>query len=114
MKTDVSKPIKSKAPMWATAVATVCGVGNLKPGPGTWGSLVTVVLWWGISRPVAPNSQPVLAFALAILGCAVGIPAATRVARSMGREDPSCVVIDEVAGQLIAYIGAPVTWQTLL
>jgi phosphatidylglycerophosphatase A len=114
MKTEISTSTKYKAPLWATAVATVCGVGNLKPGPGTWGSLVTGLLWWGISRAVSPGTQPALAFTLAIMVCAAGIPAATLVARSLGREDPGCVVIDEVAGQLITYIGAPVTWQTLL
>ncbi len=39
----------------------------------------------------------------------VGIPAATIVAREFGRKDPSIVVIDEVAGQLIALIGLTAT-----
>jgi phosphatidylglycerophosphatase A len=32
-------------PLWATLVATFFGAGRLKPGPGTWGSLATVILW---------------------------------------------------------------------
>jgi phosphatidylglycerophosphatase A len=44
----------------------------------------------------------------------VGIPAATRVARQTGIKDPQFVVIDEVAGQFITLIGAPVSWKTLL
>jgi phosphatidylglycerophosphatase A len=36
------------------------------------------------------------------------------VARSSGGKDPQFVVIDEVAGQLITLIAAPVTWQSLL
>ncbi len=45
---------------------------------------------------------------------AAGVTAATRVARASGDKDPSMVVIDEVAGQLIALIGAPLHWKTLL
>jgi len=37
----------------------------------------------------------------------IGIPASTIVARESGREDPGHVVIDEVAGQLIALIALP-------
>jgi phosphatidylglycerophosphatase A len=44
----------------------------------------------------------------------VGIPAATQVARASGTKDPQFVVIDEVAGQLIALIAAPLTWKTFL
>jgi phosphatidylglycerophosphatase A len=36
------------------------------------------------------------------------------VARESARIDPGFVVIDEVAGQLIALIGAPLHWKTLL
>lgn len=38
----------------------------------------------------------------------VGVPASTIVARESGVEDPSHVVIDEVAGQAIALVYAPV------
>ena len=45
---------------------------------------------------------------------AIGIPAATLEARGCGKKDPSHVVIDEVAGQLITLIGCPIVWQALL
>ena len=51
---------------------------------------------------------------LAALAVLVGIPAATRVAQATGIEDPQFVVIDEVAGQLIALIGVPLSWKSLL
>jgi phosphatidylglycerophosphatase A len=44
----------------------------------------------------------------------IGIPAATRVARASGLKDPQFVVIDEVAGQLIALIAVPLEWKTLV
>jgi phosphatidylglycerophosphatase A len=41
----------------------------------------------------------------------VGIPASTVTAREAGREDPGFVVIDEVAGQLIALIAVRPDWR---
>jgi phosphatidylglycerophosphatase A len=52
--------------------------------------------------------------ALVIFVVSIGIPAATQVSRASASKDPQFVVIDEVAGQLIALIAAPVTWKTLL
>jgi phosphatidylglycerophosphatase A len=44
----------------------------------------------------------------------VGIPAATQVARASGIKDPQFVVIDEVAGQLIALVGFSLSWKSVL
>jgi len=44
----------------------------------------------------------------------IGIPAATQVARAAGVKDPQFVVIDEVAGQLVALIAVPLAWKTFL
>ncbi len=102
------------APLWATMVATFFGVGRLKPGPGTWGSLATVILWALASSriPVASRTWATIIAAAAVT--AVGIPAATRVARASGRKDPQFVVVDEVAGQLVALIAVPLAWKTFL
>jgi phosphatidylglycerophosphatase A len=43
----------------------------------------------------------------ALLVSIVAIPLATRTARAVGAEDPGCIVIDEVAGQLIASSAVP-------
>jgi len=98
----------------AWAIGTFFGIGRLKPGPGTYASLATVLLWWLLANHIAIGSQSLIAAVLATLVTAIGIPAATRVARASGIKDPSVVVIDEVAGQLIAFVAAPVRWQTLL
>src|SRR3954469_11103260 len=103
-----------KAPLWAWSVATVCGVGHLRPGPGTWGSLTAVLLWWSLGRLAPLSAQPWLAAAIALAVTIIGIPAATLVARGAGRKDPQQVVIDEVAGQMIALIGVPLYWKPLL
>ena len=45
---------------------------------------------------------------------AIGIPAATLEERGCGQKDPSHVVIDEVAGQLLTLVACPIVWQALL
>ena len=108
---DNSRP---RAPLWASLVATFFGIGHLRPGPGTWGSATTVILWWLLARSIPSGWQPWVAVSLALAAILAGIPAATRVARASGRKDPQFVVIDEVAGQLITLVAAPIAWQSLL
>jgi phosphatidylglycerophosphatase A len=113
-QTETLPHAKSMAPRWATLVATFFGAGRLKPGPGTWGSLATTLLWWAIASHIPENTR-LFAIALLIgLSVAVGIPAATLEARGCGKKDPSHVVIDEVAGQLVTLIAAPIRWKALL
>jgi phosphatidylglycerophosphatase A len=102
------------APLWATLTATFFYIGKLKPGPGTWASAMTVLIWFGLSHWIAPHWQILVAILLSLAVILIGIPAATRMAQTHGKKDPSFVVIDEVAGQLIALIAAPITWKSLL
>jgi phosphatidylglycerophosphatase A len=109
MKTETEFPKNAvssgHAPVWATLTATFFGIGRLPGGPGTWGSLAAVLIWFALARFVPAASQWVV--------LAVGIPEATSVARASGTKDPQFVVIDEVAGQWITLLFAPVTWKTL-
>ena len=105
---------RSRAPSWATLIATFFGAGRMRPGPGSWGSAAAVLLWWLLASQIPPHWQPGAAICLAALAVSAGIPAATRVARASGLKDPQFVVIDEVAGQLIALIAVPVSWKSLL
>lgn len=82
----------------SAAVATFFGAGHLKPASGTWASAITVALavavyqaGWALAVPVG--------FVLATLA---GFWAVPRYLAAKGGEDPSEVVIDEVAGQLLA------------
>ncbi|MBB5339081.1 phosphatidylglycerophosphatase A family protein [Tunturiibacter gelidoferens] len=99
--------------LWAWAVGTFFGAGLLKPGPGTYGSISAVLLWYAAAHILhpAPIALAVGTTIAATLATLVGIPAATIVANESGREDPGHVVIDEVAGQLIALIAIPADWQ---
>ena len=106
-------PPSEKKTLWAWAIGTFFGAGLLKPGPGTYGSISAVLLWYAAAHVLHPAPA---AFAIgttiaAILVTLIGIPAATIVAHESGREDPGHVVIDEVAGQLIALIAIPADWQ---
>jgi phosphatidylglycerophosphatase A len=95
-------------------IATFFYIGYMKPGPGTYASAVTVVLWWAAAHLIPANWLSLAALGVALLITLLGIPPSTVVARESGREDPGFVVIDEVAGQMIALIGAPVTWNYLI
>lgn len=117
MKTEPSVkeiPQAASTPRWASLVATFFGIGNLRPGPGTWGSLGAALIWFAVSRGIAEEFQPAVLACLIVIAVAVGIPAATTVARTSGKKDPQNVVIDEVAGQWITLLFVPVSWKTLL
>ena len=103
-----------RTPPWAMPVATFFGIGRLRPGPGTWGSAVTVLLWAALARGLSPSLRTPVAIALAVAVTLIGIPAATQVARGFGTKDPQFVVIDEVAGQLVALIAVPLAWKSFL
>ena len=102
------------AALWATLVATFFGAGRLKPGPGTWASLATAVLWALASSRIPLTSRTSATIVAAAAATLIGIPAATLVARSSGLKDPQFVVIDEVAGQLVTLIAVPLAWKTFL
>jgi len=98
---------------WAWALGTFFGAGYLQPGPGTYGSVAALLLWYAAAHLFHPGALT-LALATALAAIAVtliGIPASTIVARQSDRKDPGFVVIDEVAGQLVALILMPPDWQ---
>jgi phosphatidylglycerophosphatase A len=111
-KIQIHPPSKKKT-LWAWAIGTFFGAGLLQPGPGTYGSIAAVLLWYAAANILhpAPAALAIGTFLAALIATLVGIPAATIVARESGREDPGHVVIDEVAGQLIALIAIPADWR---
>lgn len=105
-----------KKTLWATAIATFFGIGYIKPGPGTWGSVATTLLWAAFALGAHPSRSTLLVATLAaiVVVVIVGVPAATIAEREAGRTDPGFVVIDEVAGQLIALLFCPPDWAHAL
>lgn len=105
---------KSHAPPWATLVSTFFGAGRLRPGPGTWGSIATLIVWALASSRIPVANRTLATIIAAAVVTLIGIPAATLVARGSGLKDPQFVVIDEVAGQLVTLIAVPLAWKTFL
>jgi phosphatidylglycerophosphatase A len=73
-----------------------------------------VLLWWLLASRLPAGWQLPVNLLLIVISVAFGIPAATLEARGCGRKDPSHVVIDEVAGQLVTLLACPIRWQALL
>lgn len=92
---------------WARLVATFGGVGLLPAAPGTWGSAVAIPLAWGLHYL---GGFWLLGPATLIVAAAGYIATARHLE---GRaEDPSEIVIDEVAGMLVALwpLSIGLTW----
>ena len=47
-------PLAEKKTLWAWAVGTFFGAGLLKPGPGTYGSIFAVLLWYAAAHLLHP------------------------------------------------------------
>lgn len=113
-----TSPVQSQnaTKWWAWTVSTFFGVGYLKPGPGTWGSIAAVLLWAAVGWLAHPSPLILLIALLAgiFFTLLFGVPAATIVERQSGRHDPGFVVIDEVAGQWITLLFSPVDWRHAL
>ena len=79
-------------------IATLGPIGHLRPGPGTWGSAVAILLAWAIHA--LGGFGLLFAATLAVTG--LGWWAVDHATRGQADKDPSEIVIDEVAGQWIA------------
>ena len=126
--TDAAAPIMAEKPRLAYAVATALGAGYLNPAPGTWGSLVGLIIavmahpftWFivfgkgwmlGVGKDTRLLSGTLGMLVLLVPSIAVwvalawwGMRASTQVADAEGVKDPQHVVIDEVSGVHLALI----------
>ena len=85
------------------------GSGFSPVAPGTAGSLLAAVLYLPLRPYFAGPRWPV---GLALVGVVtlVGVWSAGVIERSLGKKDPGRVVIDEVAGQWLAFLAVPFSW----
>jgi len=81
-------------------ITTFFGVGRLPTAPGTWGSLAALIIGWAAAHFVGVWLLAILT-ALAIV---VGMWACIQDLADRPTEDPSEIVIDEVAGMWIALL----------
>jgi phosphatidylglycerophosphatase A len=114
--------MRKKAGAVTLALATGFGLGHIPFASGSWGSLGSVGLYWilehGLPRVSAidgqswpPGSRAFLLIHLAVCVfiAGVGVIVSGAAAAHFGDRDPGKVVIDEISGQQIVFIGlAPV------
>ena len=92
-------------PFWHPAVLLATGFGaGLSPvASGTCASLAGLPLAWVIRSHWGPHGLAVAA----ALAFAAGWWAAATVAKATGANDPAAIVIDEIAGQWLVLLRAP-------
>jgi phosphatidylglycerophosphatase A len=95
---------------FAWVVATWFGCGIVPKAPGTMGAIGAIPLYLLVARE---GRGSVAAAALAV--AALGVWAASEVARDLGKKDPQVVVVDEVAGMLVTMLPmADVSWPAIV
>ena len=91
--------------MW---LATGCGAGYLPFMPGTYGSALGVLLYLGLAALAKTTPYPhVFLGAAALAVTALSIWIAALALRSFYEPDPQVIVLDEVAGQVLALLPLP-------
>lgn len=92
------------------SLATWFGCGMSPKAPGTFGSLgalpfICLIVWLGFANPLIQTQtfQLNALFLIAWIIFFLAIPSVSWVIRDSGMKDPQLVVIDEVAGQTLAF-----------
>jgi phosphatidylglycerophosphatase A len=84
------------------AVATGCYTGYLPKAPGTWGSLLALPIHLALVQ--LPRDFYFMSLGGILL---LAVWTAGSAEKILDRADPAEVTIDEIAGMLITFIGAP-------
>lgn len=111
----IEPPVCGPMPPFVS-LASLGGIGRIPWAPGTWASLLAVGCVAVFDRiPFVPWVRaPLLCIAAGIV-FGVGISAARQSEVFLRQHDPSQVVIDEFAGQLLAFVFDPTgAWKLLL
>jgi phosphatidylglycerophosphatase A len=97
--------LKSLIDFLAVLIGSGFYTGYAPIAPGTFGTMVGVAIF------VAAAAWPATAYVSLVLGVStVGIWASSRCTVIYGEKDSPRVVIDEVAGFLLAMVGVPLSW----
>lgn len=108
--------LTDRGPGIAVRIATCWRVGFLPVAPGTGGSAIGVALVLALSRLVAGSWNFRLSLGALATGIfLLGVWSAGEAEAFFGVKDPGHVVIDEVAGQMLAFMAGPHRgWKWLL
>lgn len=88
------------------AIATMGRIGKTRPAPGTLGSAAACLPAVGLAMAGGWVLE-----AATLIACIVGVKAANVYEAYSGEKDASEIVIDELAGQWIALLVAPLDWR---
>lgn len=101
--TKIETTPKSRAPLAARWLATWFTVGHLPKAPGTFGSIAALPFAWLFVW----LGGPLLLLLASALTFVFGLWAARLYAAEVGHHDPGAVVVDEVVGQWLTLLPAP-------
>lgn len=90
----------------ARVLASVFYIGFIPGAPGTYGSLAAAAALYFIGRSGGWMNPAALLAGVGIITL-LGVPASAVTSKKAGDEDPSFVVIDEVAGQALTFFCVP-------
>jgi phosphatidylglycerophosphatase A len=94
------------------AYASVMYIGFIPGAPGTYASFATTLAYFFIYR-LYGGILPSLHVSTLCIVTIAGVLASAAISRRTGQEDPSYIVIDEVAGQLLTFLFLPVSYFNL-
>jgi phosphatidylglycerophosphatase A len=133
MKSEIERRPASGIKDYFALAVTTFGVGYFPLAPGTWGSIVGVLIYlgagfidavwrhhWSVEHNLNPDQTAAVSHifmsVVFLIFCLAGIWAASRSTELFGNTDPSQAVVDEVIGQLITFSFVPFTtsWKLIL
>ncbi len=88
-------------------LATGGYIGHIPFAPGTFGSLLGLPIAYGLSLIGTP-----VALTVVVLIVLTAVWAAHLAEQQLGKKDPGCIVIDEIAGMCVTMVGLPFSWYT--
>ena len=98
--------INGLADWFAVIVATGFGAGFIPFGPGTWGSIVGLLIAYELIEFFGSDALSLqnILIAAGLVFAALGLWASDRAEKIFDRKDASQIVIDEVCGQIISFV----------
>lgn len=104
-----NQEMKERTAKIAIQIATFFGIGSWPRIPGTWATLATVPIAFGLL-----HLNPVLYMGITFFVLIAGVIACEITEKSRNTHDDGDLVIDEVVGFLITMTWLPITWQSFV
>lgn len=96
-------------------LASCFGLGRLPVAPGTWGSLPVAIIFALMCQFHASGiSISIVMAALILAGSVICVKFAPAAIAATGKNDPGEVVADELAGQAVTFLAAPLLSPEIL